>query len=64
MEAVRVWSLLNAHARSPALLEGGPGALRLEAMRGECERTADSVGLFDKILVLEHILAAQRSAHS
>lgn len=50
MDAVRVWSLLNSHARS-----GMDGSLRLEAMRAECDRTADPAGLFEKILLLEEI---------
>lgn len=55
-ESVRVWVLLNAHARTRADLPGNPGSLRLEAMRAECDRTADPVGLFEKILILEQVL--------
>lgn len=58
-DAVRVWSLLNAHARNPASLDGSHGSLRLESMRAECDRTADPEGLFQKILLLETIFRPQ-----
>lgn len=46
-----MWTLLNRHARS-----GLDGSLRLEAMRAECDRTADPVGVFEKIVLLEDVL--------
>lgn len=55
-QAVELWALLDAHGRDYAGMDGWPLPLKIRDVRSECDRTADPVGLFDGVMLLEKMI--------
>lgn len=59
-KAMSVWHMLDLFGRGIDGMAGVPQALRIEAIKAECERYADADGLFWRVMLIEEIVFGKR----